>query len=412
MKKELSPTHEMVACDVCGRTILKGERTEPYLVPDGTRRLVCDLCTRRAESAGWLRESRHGSMPASMPRAEPKRSLLSRLRRRFVENGPGGGAAPADPDLAYEHGEWDREEPGYGTGEEHGHEASGYRHGEPEHGYEEPGYGHGEPQHGHGEPEHPHEDAGYLREEPVHEHQGPAPAGGEAVYGHGEGKGQAQARNPYVEAPELSLEAELSEEPPAAGGREAAVAPEPRDEDLVAERSPIVPESPEAGSLLDEQFSREEEPEAYDPRHPEEDLLAEEPPSIEARLERRGRRYRRRVRDPRHVRAVPTNAEARVERALELFNLSEHRRTVGGLVRTLGEPWVTALPHADSTSEVTIVVAWELSWYQYRVDLSDAEDAVGLSDKGHEIHEIDAELRRWNATATDDGALVQGAPEA
>ena len=89
MKKELSPNQEMVACEVCGRTILKGERAEPYLVPDGSRRLVCELCTRRAEQAGWLRESAHADMPTAVPRPEPRRSLLARLRaRRHAENGP------------------------------------------------------------------------------------------------------------------------------------------------------------------------------------------------------------------------------------------------------------------------------------------------------------------------------------
>src|ERR671915_1882289 len=82
MKKELRPTHEDVACDICGRTILKGERTEPYLAPGGQRMLVCDLCTDRAYSEGWIRESAHGEMPAASRRREPRRSLFSRLRRR------------------------------------------------------------------------------------------------------------------------------------------------------------------------------------------------------------------------------------------------------------------------------------------------------------------------------------------
>ena len=46
-----------VSCAVCGRTILKGERTEPYLAPGGQRKLVCELCTARADHEGWIRES-------------------------------------------------------------------------------------------------------------------------------------------------------------------------------------------------------------------------------------------------------------------------------------------------------------------------------------------------------------------
>ena len=55
------------------------------------------------------------------------------------------------------------------------------------------------------------------------------------------------------------------------------------------------------------------------------------PPPARARAASRPRR-----RDARHVRAVPTNAQVKVERALELFNNSEHVRTIGGIARTLG----------------------------------------------------------------------------
>ncbi|MDQ3936749.1 MAG: hypothetical protein M3340_19185, partial [Actinomycetota bacterium] len=85
MRKELRPTHEDIACDVCARTILKGERTEPYLAPGGQRMLVCDLCTDRAYAEGWIRESAHGETPASLRREQPRRSLLGRLRRRGGE---------------------------------------------------------------------------------------------------------------------------------------------------------------------------------------------------------------------------------------------------------------------------------------------------------------------------------------
>jgi hypothetical protein len=63
---------------------------------------------------------------------------------------------------------------------------------------------------------------------------------------------------------------------------------------------------------------------------------------------------------------------------------------------------------AASPSEVSIVVAWEISWYQYRVDLGDVGESVILVAKGDEVEELDAELRRWNATALTDGTLAAG----
>src|SRR5881392_2352868 len=82
MKKELRPIHDDVSCDICGRTILKGERTEPYLAPGGQRHLVCELCTDRAYNEGWIRESAHMDMPASTRRPQERRSLLGRMRKR------------------------------------------------------------------------------------------------------------------------------------------------------------------------------------------------------------------------------------------------------------------------------------------------------------------------------------------
>jgi hypothetical protein len=115
-----------------------------------------------------------------------------------------------------------------------------------------------------------------------------------------------------------------------------------------------------------------------------------------------------RRRDARHVRAVPTNSQVKVERALELFNNSEHVRTIGGIARTLGEPWVSATPLAAAPSEVSITVAWELSWYRYRVDLGDADDPVTLQSKGQELDELEESMRDWNATALPDGKLAVG----
>jgi hypothetical protein len=130
---------------------------------------------------------------------------------------------------------------------------------------------------------------------------------------------------------------------------------------------------------------------------PAEDAPAPRPP-----------RPRTRPQSPRHVRAVPTTAEVKVERALELFNGSAHQRTVAGLARTLGPPWVSAMPDPNQASAVSVLVAWELSWYRYRVDLGDEADPVMMLDKGEEIDQIDESLRTWNAELDDGGRVVAG----
>jgi hypothetical protein len=108
------------------------------------------------------------------------------------------------------------------------------------------------------------------------------------------------------------------------------------------------------------------------------------------------------------VRAVPTTAEVKVERALDLFNGSHHHRTVTGLTRSLGPPFATAMPDPDAPSTVTVLVAWELSWYRYRVDLGDSAEPVLLQGKGDELGDIDEPLREWNAGLDADGRLVIG----
>ena len=48
------------------------------------------------------------------------------------------------------------------------------------------------------------------------------------------------------------------------------------------------------------------------------------------------RRTREPGREPRHVRAVPMGAGQKIASAIEVFNNSEHRRTVAGVARSLG----------------------------------------------------------------------------
>src|SRR5436190_19327930 len=97
-KKELKTDEEPVACDICGRTILKGERTEPFLAPGGRRKLVCELCIPRADHEGWIRESLQNELPATRTRPQRSRSFVGRLRGML--NTDGDSAPEPEPEEA------------------------------------------------------------------------------------------------------------------------------------------------------------------------------------------------------------------------------------------------------------------------------------------------------------------------
>jgi hypothetical protein len=97
--------------------------------------------------------------------------------------------------------------------------------------------------------------------------------------------------------------------------------------------------------------------------------------------------------------------EQAIVEAAELFNASSYRRTVGGIARSLGEPSCSIVPLSGVNTEVVITVAWELSWYQYRVSF-DAPQPVRLAERGLELDELEAGFLDWNAELADDGRLV------
>ena len=72
-----------ISCDICGRTLLRGEHAEHYLA-GGERRQVCELCTARAQHEGWIRE--YGgdelTLRTSRTRARARRSWSSLRTRR------------------------------------------------------------------------------------------------------------------------------------------------------------------------------------------------------------------------------------------------------------------------------------------------------------------------------------------
>jgi len=88
--KDIRTAHVQVSCDVCGRTLLRGERAETYLA-GGSRRQVCELCTARAVHEGWVREGVALERATRSAGGERRRSLLGRLRRS------GSGSRADDP---------------------------------------------------------------------------------------------------------------------------------------------------------------------------------------------------------------------------------------------------------------------------------------------------------------------------
>ncbi len=120
--------------------------------------------------------------------------------------------------------------------------------------------------------------------------------------------------------------------------------------------------------------------------------------------------------DPRRMPAEPTIApepilrrlsepELAMVEAADLFNATAFRRTVEGIARSLGEPRASIVPLSGVTGELVITVAWDISWYQYRVT-PDSAQPVRLAERGHELGELAELYKRWNARIEDDGRLV------
>jgi hypothetical protein len=115
-------------------------------------------------------------------------------------------------------------------------------------------------------------------------------------------------------------------------------------------------------------------------------------------------------REQRNVHAIPTNADLKMARALDLFNASAHPRTVAGVARSLGSPIVAVRPSPTEGSVVTIVVGWELSWYRFEVDLSDEGSGVRPEGQGAELGDLSGEEQVVNAAADERGGLHLAAP--
>jgi hypothetical protein len=273
-------SHPVVACDVCGRSLLRGENPDVFLA-GGQRRTVCELCVPRAAAEGWLREADNHALSVRPTRARRAGSLLGRLRQ--------------------------------------------------------------------------------LRE-----------------------PGQRPTRRDGLPATELA--GELDQELPEDGLYDFL----------------------EGGSIA---RTDADEQELYigsvEAGEPAADQLATEDHEQDRGSVAGGRELRR----SQTVHAgqpaqLATSGELKVARALDVFNMGEQPRRVAGVARSLGDPSVTVRALEESGSTVTIVVAWELCWYRYEVDLGDEAAGTQLVAQGMELHELPDEDRLANAAVNERGELA------
>jgi hypothetical protein len=106
------------------------------------------------------------------------------------------------------------------------------------------------------------------------------------------------------------------------------------------------------------------------------------------------------------IAGTPDEDEVLRRRAIEEFNASEFPRRVAGVARSLGVPTVCIRPVDYLASAVTIVVAWELCWYRYAVDLDTEPAEVRILAQGTELGALAREDRLANAVVDERGALA------
>jgi hypothetical protein len=100
---------------------------------------------------------------------------------------------------------------------------------------------------------------------------------------------------------------------------------------------------------------------------------------------------------------VTTSGARMTARAIDVYNHSDHPRRLAGIARTLGAPWVTV--RTVEGSRVQIVLAWELTWYRFELDLAREADGVRAVGQGTSLQDLTAGEVDPNAVADDHGYL-------
>jgi hypothetical protein len=106
-------------------------------------------------------------------------------------------------------------------------------------------------------------------------------------------------------------------------------------------------------------------------------------------------------------RSAPVRYDGPLQQAVDVFNTGEYPRRVASLTRSLGAPEVTVREGEAVASSVVIVLAWELCWYTYEIDLDDLQGLQARAiAQGTELTELRPEDRIANALADERGTLA------
>ncbi len=371
-------THQPdVACDVCGRRLLRGERPEVF-IGAGRRRTVCELCIPRATGEGWRREADLEAAARGGRGGEGGRSLLERLRPRREPAG-----APVQPpprklmrrllQVRDDGGEGDE---GASLDETRRSERSG---------------------------------SGSDRSGSRSERSG--------------GRSERSGGEPAASTAELGLERtgprriDVSRRAQGAPRQGAQAGAEEWREGASEHSRQVVPENgPEGGFEDGEEVGFDGDRDIGVEEDPgfgfEEDsgLGFEEDPAFglgegsgfgleddaDGRLELG-------LPSSAHAHREANGTELLLEEAIDRFNASECAKRVAGIARALGSPLVR-VAHAGG-QRVEVLLAWELCWYRYGVDVHQPSTQPLLLAEGMELHELPAEDQRGNALADEQGRL-------
>jgi hypothetical protein len=100
-----------------------------------------------------------------------------------------------------------------------------------------------------------------------------------------------------------------------------------------------------------------------------------------------------------------SDPELAMVEAADLFNASDYRRSVDGIAKSLGRPQASIVRLSGTSGDLVITVAWDISWYQYRV-APDSAQPVRLAGRGHDPSELESSFTSWNARLDDGGRIV------